>query len=68
MFVSMKYRSSSKMGHLRSKIGSQELKIEKACEHSSGCSSDPNILDICQEGFFDDFKVKFEYGSSPVKN
>jgi hypothetical protein len=30
MFVSMKYRSSSKMGYLRSKTRSQELKIEKA--------------------------------------
>jgi hypothetical protein len=31
MFVSMKYRSSSKMGHLGSNTTSQELNIEKAC-------------------------------------
>jgi hypothetical protein len=31
MFVSMKYTSSSKMGYLRSKTRSQELKIEKVC-------------------------------------
>jgi hypothetical protein len=48
-------RSSMKIDHLRSKTRSQELKIEKACEHSSGCSFDPNILEICQEDCFDDF-------------
>jgi hypothetical protein len=48
-------RSSSKMGHLRSKTRSQELKIDKACLHSTGCSFDSNILEICQEGCFDDF-------------
>jgi hypothetical protein len=36
--------------------------------HSTGCSFDPNILEICQEGCFNDFLVKFEDGSSPVKN
>jgi hypothetical protein len=42
------------MGHLGSKTKSQELKIEKACLHSIGCSINTNILEICQEGFFDD--------------
>jgi hypothetical protein len=42
------------MGYLGSKTRSQELKIEKACEHSNGCSFHPNILEICQEGCFDD--------------
>jgi hypothetical protein len=50
MFVSVKYRSSSKMGHIGSKTRSQELKIEKDCKHSSGCSFDPNILEFVQEG------------------
>jgi hypothetical protein len=31
-------RPSLNMGHLRSKIESQEQTIEKACEQSSGCS------------------------------
>jgi hypothetical protein len=48
-------RSNSKMGYLRLKTRSQELEIEKACKHSSGCSIDSNILDICQEGCFDNF-------------
>jgi hypothetical protein len=68
MFVSIKYRSSLKMGYLESKTRSQELKIEKNLLHSSGCSFDPYILENCQEGCFDDFLVKFEDGSSPVKN
>jgi hypothetical protein len=48
-------RSSSKIGHLPSKTRSQEQKIEKACLNSSGCSFRTNILEICQEGCFDDF-------------
>jgi hypothetical protein len=47
-------RSSLKIDHVGSKTRSKELKIEKACLHSSGCSFDPNILEICQEGCFDD--------------
>jgi hypothetical protein len=53
--VLMIFRSSSKMGHVRSKTRPQELKIENACKHSSGYSFDSNILEICQEGCFDDF-------------
>jgi hypothetical protein len=47
--------SSSKMGYLRSKTRSQELKIEKSFQHCSGCSFDPDILEICQEGCFDGY-------------
>jgi hypothetical protein len=61
-------RSSSKKGHLRSKTMPQELKKVKACKHSSGCSFEPNILEICQENCFDDFLVKFEDWSCSVKN
>jgi hypothetical protein len=32
---------------------SQELKIEKSCYSSSGCSFDSNILEMCQEGCSD---------------
>jgi hypothetical protein len=38
------------MGNLPSKTRSQELKIEKSCQHSSSCSFDAKILEICQEG------------------
>jgi hypothetical protein len=41
------------MGYRQSKKRSQELKIEKVCLQSSGCSFDSNILEICQEGLFD---------------
>jgi hypothetical protein len=53
--VLMISRSRANMGHLWSKTRSQELKIEKSCKCSSGCSFDPNILEIDQEGCFDDF-------------
>jgi hypothetical protein len=56
------------MGHTRPKTRSEELKVEKACKHSSGCSFDPNILEIDQDGRFDDFLVKFDNGSPRVKN
>jgi hypothetical protein len=42
------------MGHIGSKTRSQAKK-EKACKHSGGCSFYPNILEIIQEGCFDDF-------------
>jgi hypothetical protein len=41
------------MGHLRLKTRSQELKVEKS--------------EIGQESCYDDFWVKFKYGSSAVK-
>jgi hypothetical protein len=53
--VLMISRSSSKIGHVWSKTRSQKLKIDNFSLHSSGCSFDPNILEICQEGCFDDF-------------
>jgi hypothetical protein len=34
---------------MTSKIRSQELKIEKDCKHSSGCSFDQNFLEISQK-------------------
>jgi hypothetical protein len=57
MFVSMQSRTSSKMGHLGSKTRSQELKIAKVCQHSSGCSFDPNILKICQENCLNNLRT-----------
>jgi hypothetical protein len=56
------------MGSLRSNTRWEGLKIETSCYHSSGCSFDPKILKIDQEGCFDDFYVKFDYGSSGAKN
>jgi hypothetical protein len=47
--VLMISRSCSKIGHIRSKNRSQEIKIEEACYHSSGCSFDPNFMEIGQE-------------------
>jgi hypothetical protein len=53
--VLMTSRSTLKMGHLWIKTRSQELKLEKSCSHSSGCSLDPNTMEIDQKGRFDDF-------------
>jgi hypothetical protein len=50
------------------KTRSQELKKDKSCKHSSGCSFDPNIMEINQEGLFDIIEVIFEYELSLVKN
>jgi hypothetical protein len=55
MVVVMISSLNSKMGYFESKTRSQELKIEKAFLHSSGCSFDPDIIEICQDGCFDDF-------------
>jgi hypothetical protein len=63
--VLMICRSSLNMGHLPLKTRSQE---EKHLFNTSDCNFDLNILDIWQEGCFHDYKVKFEYGSSPVKS
>jgi hypothetical protein len=43
------------MGYFLSKTRSQELKKEKVCELFSDCNFDPNILEICEKGCFDDF-------------
>jgi hypothetical protein len=56
------------MGHLRSKIRTQDLKIGKSCKRSSGCRFYPNVLEICQESCFDDFPDRIENGLSPIKN
>jgi hypothetical protein len=48
-------RSSSKMGHPRSKNRSQKLKIDFFYNTVVAPGFDPNIQEICQKGCFDDF-------------
>ena len=63
MFAPLKSRSSSKLGHLGSKLGHQDKSKE-------------NIVNTLEVPFFkqssnvclDDFLVKFETGSHGVKN
>ena len=68
MFVLMKSWSGSKMGHIGSKTRSVGQIIEKPCEHSSGHSFSPRLINLAQNGHLDNILVKFEYGSCRVKN
>ena len=61
-------QSSSNIGHVGSKTRSVGQIIEKPCEHSRGHSFSPIIIKLAQNDHLDNISIKFEYGSSGVKN
>ena len=48
MVISIKFGSSSKLGHVGSKTISFGQIIEKPCVHSRGHSFDPKFMLLCQ--------------------
>ena len=63
-----KSRSSSKLGHVRSKTRSLGEILEKHCEHSKRHSFDPKFMKLCQIVNHHNVWVRFEIGSCWVKN
>ena len=68
IFVLMKSRTSSKMGHDRSNTRSQGQILEKPLVHSRGHIFSPIIMKLCQNFCLDETSDKFENGSCRVKN
>ena len=68
MFVLVMSRSSSKLGHMESKLRSVGQIKEKCCLHSRGHIYDPIIMNFGQNVCLDDVYVEFDTGSRGVKN
>jgi hypothetical protein len=59
--------SGSNRGHLRLKTRSHRPYILTSCKHIRGLLFQPNFPGNGKRGFYNNFKVKFEYGSLGVK-
>ena len=68
MFVSMKSRTSSKMGHVGSKTRSLGKILEKPCVRSRGHILNRILMEVGQDVCLDDISDEFENGSRGVKN
>ena len=68
MFVSMKSRTSSKMGHVGSKTRSLGQILEKPCVRSRGHIFSRILMKVGQDVCLDDISDEFENGSRGVKN
>ena len=68
MFVSMKSRTSSKMGHVGSKTRSLGQILEKPCVRSRGHILSRILMEVGQDVCLDDISDEFENGSRGVKN
>ena len=68
MFVSMKSRTSSKMGHVGSKTRSLGQILEKPCVRSRGHILSRILMEVGQDVCLDDISDEFENGSHGVKN
>ena len=68
MLIIIISRSSSKLGHVGSKTRSLDQILEKPCVHSKEHSFDPKFMKLCQNVNHHNILVKFETGSSWVKN
>ena len=67
MFVLMKSRTSSKMGHVRSKTRSLGQILEKPYVCSRGHIYSPIIMKLCQNVCFDEFSNEFENRSCRIR-
>jgi hypothetical protein len=65
MMISSK---SLNMDHLGLKLGYTALKLENLVYTLGASVPAKNILEIGQNGCYDDFQVKFEYGSLVFRN
>ena len=68
MFVSMKSRTTSKMGHVGSKTRSLGQILEKPCVRSRGHILSRILMEVGQDVCLDDILDEFENGSRRVKN
>ena len=68
MFVSMKSRTSSKIGHVGSKTRSLGQILEKPCVRSRGHILSRILMEVGQDVCLDDISDEFENGSRGVKN
>ena len=68
MFVSMKSRTSSKMGHVGSKTRSLGQILEKPCVRSRGHILSRILMEVGQDVCLDNISDEFKNGSRGVKN
>ena len=68
MFVLIKPKTSSKMGHVGSKTRSQGEILEKLCVCLKGHIFSPILMKLCQNVCLDEISGDFENGSCQVKN
>ena len=68
MFVLMKSRTSSKMGHVGSKTRSPGQILEKPCVRSRGHILSRILMEVGQDVCLDDISDELENGSRRVKN
>ena len=68
MFVSIKSRTSSKLGHVGSKTRSVGQILEKPCVRSRGHIFSPILMKPSQNVCLDEISDESEIGSCGVKN